>query len=507
MRACVLCKLKTATLVGVDAVQVEIQVEVSGGIPGFHLVGLPNAALREGGVRIRAALKRSGFELGPARITVNLSPADLPKHGSAFDLPIAVGCLVAKGLLRLEHEELLLAGELSLDGGLCPVRGVLSLADFARRAGMRGVIVPAKNAMEAALVEDLDVFGAECLRQAIEILSGANGSPVARVVDVGASALAAVDFTDVQGQGEARRAAEVAAAGGHNLMLIGSPGSGKTLIARALAGILPAMTRTEAIEVTKVHSVAGLLDGRPLVDRRPFRAPHHTISSAGLVGGGSQPKPGEVSLSHNGVLFLDELPEFQRATLEALRQPVEEDQVTIVRARQAVSFPATFMLVAAMNPCPCGYRGSIARSCVCGPREAARYRARISGPLLDRFDLFVHVQPVPTQTLLAAKPQESSVSIARRVSSARRMQQHRFCDSKTACNAQMTHRQLRQYVQLSQEMSALLAGYAEHHQLSARAIHRACRVARTISDLRGSEQTCHEDICLALNMQQGRWTS
>ncbi len=351
-----LSKLQTATVVGIDAVMVDVEVDVTGGMPGFFLVGLATGAMREGGVRIRAALGNSGFTWGSPRVTVNLAPADLRKDGASFDLPIALGVLGAKGLVKLERQDLLLAGELSLDGWLKPIRGALSLAEAARDAGLRGVALPEANAAEAALVAGVEVYGLKSLRQAVGFISGdLQLEPTGAGVPY-PEAAAGVDFADVHGQQEARRAAEVAAAGGHNLILLGSPGSGKTMIARRLGTIMPHLSRREAIEATKVHSVAGLLGGRHLLAARPFRAPHHTCSSVGLVGGGARPRPGEVSLAHNGVLFLDELPEFQRGSLEALRQPVEDGRVTIVRSQQVVTYPARFMMVAAMNPCPQGYR-------------------------------------------------------------------------------------------------------------------------------------------------------
>jgi magnesium chelatase family protein len=500
-----LCKLRTATLVGVEAIPVDVEVDVSGGLPGFHLVGLPMGAVREGGVRIKAALDNSGFELGSVRVTVNLAPADVRKDGAAFDLPIAAGVLASRGRLTVARSDLLLAGELSLDGRLKAVRGALSLAETARRQHLAGIVLPAANAGEAALVEGLAVYGVETLQQAAAFLAGTLEIPPASPSTPQSTAAAAVDFTEVCGQAEARRAAEVAAAGGHNLMLVGPPGAGKTMIARRISTILPLLSADEAIETTKVHSVAGLLGDRPLVLQRPFRAPHHTCSSIGLVGGGPNPRPGEVSLAHNGVLFLDELPEFQRAALEALRQPLEDGQVTIVRSRQSLTFPAAFMLVAAMNPCPCGFRGSAARSCTCGDRAALRYVSRISGPLLDRFDIFVQVSAVQTRQLLGESEAEDSAAIRGRVAEARRRQLRRFARSSVHCNAQMSGRQVRRFVQFGDAERALLERYAEIHQLSGRALHRTCKVARTIADLEGVEQVSDEHLCLALAMQQARW--
>jgi len=503
-----LCKLETATVVGIEAIPVEVEVDASQGLPGFHMVGLPNGAVREGAVRIRAAVVNSGFDWSPAKITVNLAPADVRKDGAAFDLPIAVGVLVCRGKLALKRSDLLLAGELSMDGRVKPIRGALSLATAARRLGLTGIVLPADNAAEAALVEGIEVYAVRTLRQAVNLLAGVEELH-ATPRDLALSAVepepAGVDLAEVRGQPEARRAAEVAAAGGHNLMLVGPPGAGKTMIARRLGTIMPPPAMEEAIETTMVHSVAGLLGQRAVLRQRPFRAPHHTCSAAGMVGGGTNPRPGEVSLAHNGVLFLDELPEFQRGVLEALRQPLEDGQVTIVRVRQAVTFPARFMLVAAMNPCPCGYWGSRERTCTCGLREARRYLARVSGPLLDRFDLFVQVAAVRTGDLLAQGESERSADVAARVARARERQQRRFARARIHCNAQMSARQVARHVPLEPSTRELLARYADAHGLSARALHRCCKVARTLADLQEQDAVDEEHLLLALTLQQARW--
>ncbi|MBW2735543.1 MAG: YifB family Mg chelatase-like AAA ATPase [Deltaproteobacteria bacterium] len=495
---------KTATLVGIDAVLVDVEVDVAPGIPGFFLVGMPSAAVREAGVRVKAALKHVGYKLAPSRLTVNLSPADLRKEGAGFDLPIAAAVLGAAKLAKIKRDDLLMTGELTLDGALRPIRGALSLAQAARREGLAGVLVPRANAREAALVDGIEVYGVDSVGEAMEVLAG---SRQPSVVDRGALAVQpehGVDFSEVSGQLEAKLAAEIAAAGGHNLMLVGPPGAGKTMIARRIPTILPQASLDELIETTMVHSVAGLLGERAIVSSRPFRAPHHTCSPAGLVGGGGRPRPGEVSLAHNGVLFLDELPEFQRPALEALRQPVEEGCVSIVRAKQVVSYPARFSLVAAMNPCPCGYLGSEARTCTCSDGQAHRYQARLSGPLLDRFDLFAWLESVPTRTLLEAEPAESSQAVRERVETARERQLARYRGSEVRSNAQLAGSRLREHITLDDKSTCLLERYAKRYELGARAVHRSLKVALTVADLHGSERVGREHLAVALSMQRHR---
>lgn len=503
-----LSQLHTATLIGVHAESVEVEVDVRGGIPAFHIVGLANGAVREGSVRILSALDNSGLALGPSRVTVNLAPADLRKDGGAFDLPIALGALCAKGIISIERNHLLIAGELALDGRLRSIRGALSFAEHARSSGLEGILLPEENSAEAMLVEGIDVYGVKTLAEAVEVLGGQRerNQKSKKTYALKHGALDVPDFQDVCGQPQARRAAEIAAAGGHNLMLIGPPGAGKTMIARRVGSILPPMTQSEAVDATRIHSVAGLNHGSGLLEQRPFRAPHHTCSTPGLVGGGSSPRAGEVSLAHHGVLFLDELPEFSRQSLEALRQPLEDGEVTIVRAQHVVSFPANFMLIAAMNPCPCGYRGSEVRTCICGEAQAQRYTAKISGPLLDRFDIFVRVKAIEANRLLENSYQaESSVEIGKRVTSARRRQSERFKRAKIHSNAQMSARQLKHWVPLDESSKELLLNYAEKHAVSARALHRTCRVARTIADLKDKETIDAEDIAMALSLQYDRF--
>ncbi|HEX77854.1 MAG TPA: YifB family Mg chelatase-like AAA ATPase [Dehalococcoidia bacterium] len=486
-----LAKVISCAVVGLEGAIVEVEVDISPGLPSFTIVGLPDTAVQEARERVRSAIRNSGCLFPAKRITVNLAPADLKKEGPAYDLPIAIGILLSSEQVSADVSGILFLGELSLDGSLRHTHGILPMVSLARERGLSAVVVPAADAREASLVEGTTILPAATLGELVAHLRGDTTIPEYRPDGVWEEAVplwATADLSYIKGQEHVKRALEVAAAGGHNMVMSGPPGAGKTLLARALPSILPSMSNEEALEVTKVYSVSGLLPpDMPLIRHRPFRSPHYTISHAGLVGGGRWPRPGEISLSHRGVLFLDELPEFGHSVLEVLRQPLEDKVVTISRAQGSVTFPANFMLVAAMNPCPCGYYGDPVRECTCSPYLVSRYRKRISGPLLDRIDIFCEVPRVDYEKLTDDRAGEGSETVRRRVTAARDIQRERFRGTRLSCNAEMTPVEVREFCRVAPAAQGLLQAAMNQLYLSARAFHRVLKLARTIADLAGAE--------------------
>ena len=498
-------KCYTGTIVGIRAVKVDVEVNIAGGGIGLFLVGLPDNAVKESEQRIRSAFENSQMRMTAKKVVVNLAPADLRKEGSGFDLPIAVGILAATSQVVDERlADSLFIGELSLDGAIKPVRGVLPIAVMAKEAGLRHLVVAAENGPEAAVVEGLEVIAVNNLKEVAAFLNGECEIAPTIAIASGEQTLATdrfiEDFADVKGQSHVKRALEIAAAGGHNVMMIGAPGSGKTMLARRMPSILPPMTLDEAVEATKIHSVAGKLGSQSgLLTARPFRAPHHLTSQVALVGGGQSPQPGEVSLAHNGILFLDELPEFGRNVLEVLRQPLEDKTITISRAKYSVEYPANFTLIAAMNPCPCGYYNHPTKECSCPPSAIHRYFSRISGPLLDRIDMHIEVCPVPISDINSEQREESSAEVRKRVIAAREIQRRRFAGTSIHSNAMMNSAMLREFCPLGATERTILERAMERLNLSARAYDRIIKVARTIADLDNQAEISAAHIAEAIN--------
>ncbi len=494
-----ICSVKTLGISGIQGNSVTAECFISNGLPGFDIVGLPDAAVKEARERVRAAAKSSGLGFPVSRITVNLAPANLKKAGSHYDLPILLSILAACGSVRRPKSTSAFIGEVSLDGQLRPVSGVLPMALAAKKEGIQALFVPAENAAEATLAHGPAVYGIHNVKELAEALNGERQLTEEPIWVPAPDDEAVLDFKDVLGQENVKRALEVAAAGSHNVLLIGPPGSGKSMLSKRLPSILPDMTREEALEVSRIYSVMGLLTPKkPLIMRRPFRSPHHTVSNAGLAGGGTNPKPGEISMAHKGVLFLDELPEFHKDTLDLMRQPLEDAQVTISRVSGAVTYPAEFMLVCAMNPCKCGWYGDPSGRCTCSERAVENYRSRISGPLLDRIDIVVEVPAVKFEELRARAEAEPSAAVKERVDAARKRQNARFGEDSVMCNARMGPREMREFCTLDAECAQLMKDAFEAMGLTARSYDRILRVARTIADLDGCEEIQPQHIAEAI---------
>ncbi|MGN0613989.1 MAG: YifB family Mg chelatase-like AAA ATPase, partial [Porcipelethomonas sp.] len=496
-------KINSLGLFGLNSFNVDVEIEISRGIPAFEIVGLPDLVVKESRERIKASMRSCNIEFPVARVMVNLAPAGTRKSGSVHDIAILMAVLKASGYVNAELDEYCFIGELSLNGQLRSVEGVLPMVLLAKESGFRGVFVPEENAFEASVVDGIEIYGASSVTEILDHFTGAARIPVhERFIPDKTSSGCTLDFSDVKGQKTAKKALEIAAAGGHNALLIGTPGSGKSMLAKRMPSILPDMTFEESIETTKIHSISGMLDPQsPLVTVRPFRTPHHTISAAGLAGGGSVPHPGEISLAHNGLLFLDELAEFDRKTLEILRQPLEDGKVTISRSAGTVSYPASIMLIAAMNPCPCGYYGHPSGKCRCSQKQVAAYLSKISGPLLDRFDLHIEAAPVEYQDLSSNAEEESSAEVRKRVTAARNIQNERFKGTGINCNANITPDKLRKFCTMSESADKFIGSAFDRMGLSARAYDRILKVARTIADLAGSEVIEKEHVSAAIQFR------